>query len=130
VEETLDTLALLFLQNNNRRARRWLLSQISKHGDWVDKNLARCGSLSSQKRQFENFSFWHDRLVILKQAFDETSPRTLSQWWNDHRNPVQRYTFWVAVLVFIMTLVFGLAQSIEGGIQVYLSWKTLQQSNI
>lgn len=65
--------------------------------------------------------------MILKQAFDESGPRGLRQWWSDRRNSVQWYTFWVAVLVFAMTLFFGLVQSIEGALQVYLSWKALRQ---
>lgn len=36
-----------------------------------------------------------------------------------------RYTFWVAVLVLLLTVVFGLVQSIEGGLQVYGSFKAL-----
>jgi hypothetical protein len=124
IDETLRTLALLFPQNNHK-SRRWLLAQISEHA--LDPAIARCGNLRAQNRRFEHFSFWHDRLVILKQAFDESSPRGLRQWWNDRRNSVQWYTFWVAILVFVMTVFFGLVQSVEGALQVYLSWKSLQQ---
>ncbi|KAG7293477.1 hypothetical protein NEMBOFW57_003528 [Staphylotrichum longicolle] len=122
IDETLRTLSLLFPQND-RRSRRWLRSQIAQHD--LDPSLARCGNLRAQNRRFEHFRFWHDRLVILKQAFDESSPRGLRQWWNDRRNSVQWYTFWVAILVFVMTLFFGLVQSVEGALQVYLSWKAL-----
>ncbi|KAK4451042.1 hypothetical protein QBC34DRAFT_484224 [Podospora aff. communis PSN243] len=119
--ETLRTLALLFPQNSDRKSRRWLHGQIAEHN--LDPVLARCGNLRAQTRRFEQFSFWRDRLVILKQAFDESSPRGLTQWWNDRRNSVQWYTFWVAILVFVMTVFFGLVQSIEGALQVYISWK-------
>jgi len=125
VDETLRTLALLFPQNN-QQSRRWLLGQISGHA--LDPGIAQCGNLRVQNRRFEHFSFWHDRLVILKQAFDEASPRGLRQWWNDRRNSVQWYTFWVAILVFVITVFFGLVQSIEGALQVYLSWRALQQA--
>jgi len=122
IDETLHTMALLFPQNC-RRSRRWLLGQISENR--LDPDVARCGFLRSQERRIERFSFWHDRLIVLKQAFDESSPRGLQQWWNDRRNSVQWSTFWVAILVFVMTVFFGLVQSIEGGMQVYLSWKAL-----
>jgi hypothetical protein len=92
VEETLHTLTLLFPQNN-RQSRRWLQGQIAEHN--LDPGIALCGPLRAQERRFERFSFWHDRLIILKQAFDESSPRGLWQWWNDRRNSVQWYTFWV-----------------------------------
>ncbi|KAK1753217.1 hypothetical protein QBC47DRAFT_54078 [Echria macrotheca] len=122
IEETLRTLALLLPQNDSKPCR-WLLAQITEHA--LDPCVARCGSLRAQNRRFEHFSVWHDRLVILQQAFDESSPRGIRQWWNDRRNSVQWYTFWVAILVFLMTLFFGLVQSVEGGLQVYLSWKAM-----
>ncbi|KAK4448503.1 hypothetical protein QBC34DRAFT_381068 [Podospora aff. communis PSN243] len=124
ISETLRTLTLLFPQND-RKTRRWLSKQISEHS--LDPSISRCGNAWAQDRRFENFYFWHDRLVILKQNFDDASPRKLSQWWGDRRNSAQWYTFWVAILVFVTTVFFGLVQSIEGALQVYLSWKSLQQ---
>ncbi|KAK1832313.1 hypothetical protein QBC39DRAFT_349211 [Podospora conica] len=127
LDETLRTLALLFPQNDNP-SRRWLRAQVTEHS--LDPHIERCGNLRAQNRRFEHFSFWHDRLIILKQAFDESSPRGLRQWWNDRRNSVQWYTFWVAILVFIMTMFFGVVQSLEGALQVYLSWKALKGEGV
>lgn len=82
--------------------------------------LAReCGQLKKSERQIEKFVYWHDRLVILKQVFDEAEPSTIKQWWNDRRKKVQWYTFWVAALVLALTIFFGLIQCIEGAMQVY-----------
>jgi len=61
-------------------------------------------------------------VVILKQVFDESRPSTLLQWWNDRRNGVQWYTFWVAILVLLFTMFFGMVQSIEGALQVYKAY--------
>ncbi|KAK0627598.1 hypothetical protein B0T14DRAFT_420955 [Immersiella caudata] len=122
VKETLRTLALLFPQNDTK-TRRWLQGQIAEHK--LDPAVACCGNLRAQTRRFEQFSYWRDRLIILKQAFDESSPRGLRQWWNDRRNSVQWYTFWVAIWVFAMTVFFGLMQSVTGVLQVYLSWQAL-----
>ncbi|KAK2040593.1 hypothetical protein LZ31DRAFT_474142 [Colletotrichum somersetense] len=120
IKETLRTLALLFPQND-KNTRSWVRAQI-KHTS-LDPSLASCGVLSAQDRRFERFDFWRDRLIILKQAFDESSPRTLTQWWNDRRNSVQWYTFWVAIMVFTFTLFFGFIQSVEGALQVWLAWE-------
>jgi hypothetical protein len=120
IDETLRTLALLFPQND-KKSMVWLRRQILE-GD-LDESLARCGNLRGQSRRFEKFPFWHERLVYLKQAFDECSPRTPKQWWNDRRNSVQWYTFWVAILIFVMTVFFGIVQSVEGALQVYLAWR-------
>jgi preprotein translocase subunit SecG len=38
---------------------------------------------------------------------------------------INRYTFWVAVLVLVLTIFFGLVQSIEGALQVYASFKDI-----
>ncbi|KAM7210297.1 hypothetical protein V8F06_014316 [Rhypophila decipiens] len=119
ITETLDTLALLF-PSSDKQTRDWLVQIVP------EPDIATCGALLTSQRRIENFSIWHDRLVILKQAFDEAQPASLSQWWYDRRNRVQWYTFWVAILVFIMTMVFGLVQSIEGGLQVYLSYQAMR----
>jgi len=79
----------------------------------------QCGQLPTKDRKIGNFKYWHDRLVILKEAFDNTEPKGVMQWWFDRRKRVQWYTFWVAVLVLILTVFFGVVQSIEGGIQAY-----------
>lgn len=131
-EETLRTLALLFPQAEFSRTlgsahakTTWLSSlheKYEKTNCLVDKRLTRCGNLNTSERQIQNFKFWRDRLVVLKQAYDEATPNNLSQWWYDRRNGVQWYTFWVAVLVLTLTILFGLIQSIEGALQVYKAY--------
>ncbi|KAJ6437088.1 putative transcriptional regulatory protein [Purpureocillium lavendulum] len=93
IEETLRTLALL-LPQNDAQTRRWIQAILVSTD--LDKNIYKCGSLHAQERRFDQFPFWHDRLVDLKQVFDDSSPQTLLQWWWDRRNGVQWYTFWVA----------------------------------
>lgn len=124
IDETLRTLSLL-LPHADRESHHWLCRQVAEHG--LDPAATACGTPRAHDRRFERFAYWHDRLVILKQAFDESSPRGLGQWWNDRRNSVQWYTFWVAILVFATTIFFGLVQSVEGALQVYLSWVALRQ---
>ncbi|KAF4964631.1 hypothetical protein FSARC_7473 [Fusarium sarcochroum] len=116
IDETLNTIALLF-PRWDRDTRAWYQTQASLRG--LDTQLIEIGQLDADKRQIEKFNFWHDRLVILKQVFDETRPNTLRHWWRDRRNGVQWYTFWAAILVFLLTVFFGLVQSIEGALQVY-----------
>ncbi|KAF2969455.1 hypothetical protein GQX73_g4119 [Xylaria multiplex] len=117
--ETLQTLALLF-PSTDFETRKWILKVPS-----IDPRVSRCGRLKTDLRQIEKFLIWRDRLVMLKQVYDEAQPKTLRQWWHDRRNGVQWYTFWVAVLVLILTVLFGLIQSIEGAIQAYASLKAM-----
>ncbi|KAM7190953.1 hypothetical protein V8F33_009186 [Rhypophila sp. PSN 637] len=89
----------------------------------IDTRLTRCGSLQAEDRQIERFYFWRDRLVILKQAYDDATPSTLRQWWCDRRNGVQWYTFWVAILVLIITTLASRVQCVEGALQVYKAYE-------
>ncbi|KAI1346407.1 hypothetical protein F5Y01DRAFT_319774 [Xylaria sp. FL0043] len=118
--ETLQTLALLF-PSSDCETRKW----VSKLPSSVDTGISRCGRLKTDLRQIERFQIWRDRLIMLKQVYDEAQPKTLRQWWHDRRNGVQWYTFWVAILVLILTVLFGLIQSIEGAIQAYASLKAI-----
>ncbi|KAH7397960.1 hypothetical protein BKA64DRAFT_53869 [Cadophora sp. MPI-SDFR-AT-0126] len=124
VEETLLTLALL-LPRGDPQVSQWFKDQQKMKGlhNRVDREAASGRRLKAAERQISKFSYWHDRLVILKQAFDESQPRTLWQWWNDRRNPVQWYNFWIAVgLIVGLTVFFGIGSLIEGGIQVYKAY--------
>lgn len=131
VNETLHTLALLFPQsefgNANRRILgskpKWFKKLRQEHQDIViDPRLILCGTLKAEDRQIESFRFWRDRLVILKQAYDDATPQTVSQWWHDRRNGVQWYTFWVAIVVLAITTFLGVVQCVEGGLQAYNSF--------
>ncbi|KAI0555796.1 hypothetical protein F4679DRAFT_519891 [Xylaria curta] len=110
VSKTLHTLALL-IPSSYCETRKW-----NSRMPLVDSRVARCGYLKTDLRQIETFPIWRDRLVMLKQVYDDSQPKTLKQWWNDRRNGVWWYMFWFAVLVLILTVIFGLIQSIEGAI--------------
>lgn len=113
IDETLATLALLFPQGD-RACRKWYNKQ--DQFDDLDHSVLNCGSA---QRRIDTYSYWHDRLVILKEEFDESRPSTLSQWWNDRREGTQWYTLWVAIA---LTLLFGLIQSIVGAMQLYKTY--------
>lgn len=119
VEETLQTLALL-LPCHDKSVKRWYRKQVTRFK--LDENAVKGSPLKTDDRQLDKFEYWHDRLEILKDVFDDAEPSTILQWWQDRRRRVQWYTFWVAVLVLILTIFFGLIQSIEGGFQVYKAY--------
>ncbi|KAE9365104.1 hypothetical protein N431DRAFT_496266 [Stipitochalara longipes BDJ] len=124
MEETLRTLSLL-LPPNDKKTITWFRKEQRRNlnDEFIDSKAIKCGLLKMKERQIGNFDFWHDRLVMLKQAFDEADPKTVRQFWSDRRKPVQWFNFWIAVaLVVILTFVFGIIQSIEGGFQVYKAY--------
>ncbi|KAL6719214.1 hypothetical protein ACLMJK_003451 [Lecanora helva] len=123
IEETLSTLGLL-IPTTDKRSRTWFHQKQRTLN--LDPKAGSYGPLPTSARQIEHFHFWRDRLIILKQTFDEVEPHTLSLWWNDDRKKVQWYTFWVAALVLVLTVVFGLVQCAAGVVQAWASMKSLQ----
>ena len=123
IEETILTLRLL-IPSNDPRSRRWFKKKQKKQG--LDRKAGSYSSLSTSARQIDKFHYWRDRLVVLKQTFDESEPQTMASWWYDDRKRVQWYTFWVAVLVLVLTIAFGLIQSIAGIVQAWASVKSIQ----
>ncbi|KAH6866123.1 hypothetical protein B0T10DRAFT_502819, partial [Thelonectria olida] len=121
MKETMRTLALLFPQSD-QPTRKWLRSVQLREG--LDPAILTCGSLRIDTRHVGAFHCWRDRITVLKQVFDDAEPKTISQWWNDRRKGVQWYTFWVAILVLVLTILFGMIQCIEGALQVYLAFKS------
>jgi hypothetical protein len=91
----------------------------------LDPAAGACGHLSTRIRKIECFSYWKDRLIILKQAFDDSEPHTVSQWWHDDRKKVQWYTFWVAALVLFLTILFGTIQSVTAVVQAWAAVKSM-----
>ncbi|KIW10602.1 hypothetical protein PV08_11566 [Exophiala spinifera] len=83
-----------------------------------DPAVAASGSMSQEQRKLEHFTYFRDRLVILKEEYDAHEPQSVMQYWYDYRKPAQWWTFWIAVLVFI----FGVTQVIEGAIQCYKAY--------
>ena len=102
----------------------WFRKEQQKHN--LDAQAGLCDRLNSSDRQINNFPFWRDRLVLLKRTYDETEPKTLAQLWWDDRKKTQWFTFWVAVLVFIMTVFFGVIQSVASIVQAWASVKSLK----
>lgn len=127
VDETIRTISLLvppILGEFNP----WFLKQRRKHK--IDVQAGNCARLNSSQRQIENFVFWRDRLVLLKRTFDDAEPRSISQLWWDDRKKTQWFTFWVAVLVFFMTVFFGVIQSVAGIVQAWASVQSLKAQNV
>ena len=115
VEETARTLALLIPAD--KKMKIWFSQKQKALG--LDPKAGAYGPLNATARQTEQFNYWRDRLIILKQTFDEAEPHTLSLWWYDDRKKVQWYNFWVAALILLLTIVFGLIQSVAGIVQAW-----------
>ncbi|KAL8969928.1 MAG: hypothetical protein Q9197_004090 [Variospora fuerteventurae] len=125
-EETIRTMSLL-MPPSLGKANAWFQQEQRKHR--LDTSVGQCDRLNSSERQIDNFHFWRERLVLLKRTYDEAEPRSLSQLWWDDRKKTQWLTFWVAVLVFLMTIFFGVIQSVASIVQAWASVKALRTQN-
>lgn len=53
----------------------------------------------------------------------EQAPRSVLQIWFDRRNPIQWWTFWLAAVIAVLTVVFGVISSYTGYRQAFLAEK-------
>jgi hypothetical protein len=126
IEETLQTISLLF-PKYDLATEKWYQKVAANSACRLDFRLIGIGNLNAENRQIDNFGYWHDRLVILKEVYDEARPSTLSQFWHDKRNGTQWYAFWVGLLVLVLTIftiILTLVQCVEGALQVYTALKS------
>jgi hypothetical protein len=56
-----------------------------------------------RRLHLEQFSYWRNRLLELHEDIFKTPPDSLLQLLVDRRNPLQWYTFWIAVVVLILS---------------------------
>jgi hypothetical protein len=122
VDETLRTLALL-IPSNDPKSSKWFRQQRRIQ---LDARAATCGHLNSIDRHTGSFKYWKDRIILLKEAFDESEPRSVGHWWRDDRKKVQWWTFWIAAFVLLLTIIFGLIQSVTGVISAWAAMKSMQ----
>ncbi|KAI0874169.1 hypothetical protein GGS24DRAFT_490192 [Hypoxylon argillaceum] len=113
VEETLKTLALLF-PKGSRQVGKWY-----KKKDRMEELDFAVLTVSHPGRCIDEYKYWRDRLVTLKEAFDDSQPRSFGQWWHDRRDATQWYAVWIAVF---FTVFFGLVQSVVGILQLYKAY--------
>ena len=98
LEETLRSLALIF-PYSDAGTRKWYKAQLKKASPRdLDPKLLGCGHLRAEDRQIDAFKFYRDRLVIMKQVFDESEPKSLFQWRYDKRGGAHRYPLIIAAL--------------------------------
>lgn len=64
------------------------------------------------------YVYWLERLMTVSESFDRSKPSSVIQWWHDRRDMGQWWGFWLIVAGIILTVIFGLIQSITGILQV------------
>ena len=118
-ERTIDLMFPTVAIKNQKRNRR-----ISEK-NFVDIELAEP---IQRSRDLTLYPTWGERLSRIQEAFDEARPRSVRQWWFDRRNRNEWATFWIAVIVFWLTVVFGVISSVTGIMQVVVAYRALHAS--
>ncbi|KAK0507468.1 hypothetical protein JMJ35_009991 [Cladonia borealis] len=119
VAETLRTLDLLF-PFGEEDTRKYL--------DQTGQTFYRTSSRDlSRATNFGEFRYWHKRLIELHGVFNQ-APRSILQLWYDRRNPLQWWTFWLAALIAVLTVVFGIISSYTGFQQLAIAEQAYQLS--
>lgn len=113
IEEAIKSLNLLF-PPYNKPTNRFL----RKHNERLYNFRLRSDEIApnrvGSKVRLREFAFYHDRLIELAQEFTNP-PKDWNTIFRDYRNPIQYWTFWIGLVIFIATVV-----SIAlGGAQVY-----------
>lgn len=128
-DETLVTLALLFPTSASSAMPTWLRNSIAsdpEHDSFL--HAIRASPLEPHERDIRYFHYWHDRIVILKRAFDE-APATfsLAQLWHDRRDSRQWYILWSMLSLGIVSVCLSVIQVVLAGLQL---WNSAQVSTV
>jgi len=129
LEETLRTLLELLFPSNDMANQKWLRREACSKttSTHLDSGLQDLDRLKPYERTLDNFTFWRDELIELKERFEQPHLTSISQLWYDRRNRSQWITFWFGLVIAfatLLTLILGVFQTILGALQVYNSYDT------
>lgn len=79
--------------------------------------------IKMDKRSLETYPVFGERLEQIQKRYDASTQRLPRQWWYDRRRRVEWATLVVAIVVFILTVVFGVISSVTGILQVRAAYK-------
>jgi hypothetical protein len=124
IDETLRTLSILF-PAHDRLTENWFSKIALLHS--LDQRAMRCKRVEPNHRRIETFTFWRDRMIILKEVFEESTPKTVSQLWSDRRSPTQWWTFWIVLILSSLSVFLGLVQVVLSAAQLRNSTRTSEE---
>ncbi|KAG4444414.1 hypothetical protein IFR05_000005 [Cadophora sp. M221] len=118
IDEYIKTMNLLF-PSSDPKTQKFLRKRLKKQSFGMEGPVGYPGPL-----YLSDFHFWRDRLSTLYAEFCQPPP-SMTQLFNDRRNVLQWYTFWFAVLIVGLTLVFGIISSVTAGLSTKFAYEAL-----
>lgn len=74
-----------------------------------------------EKFKVSTYPIFGSRLASIQRKYNDSRPRTLSQFWWDRRNRSEWVALWIAVFTFLTASVLGIISSVTSIIQVILA---------
>lgn len=120
LEETYRTINLLFPFEDYKTSKR--VKRIARR-EHVDLEAAMTEKAIEEHHKFQvaSYKYYASRLVEIQRRYDLARPHRLSQWWYDRRQRPEWAALMVALIVFLLTVLFGIAQVVTGVLQVIAS---------
>ena len=91
---------------------------------WVDDIIKE-----SDRYDLNNYPIYRHRLAEIQRQYNAARPKYPKQWWYDRRLRMEWTTLLIAVIVFVLTVVFGVISSVTGILQVYVAFRTINRSS-
>ncbi|KAF0320041.1 hypothetical protein GQ607_012809 [Colletotrichum asianum] len=110
LQETIDTLNYLYPRDG---ATKRLLRQQGIKLHVFQRSIP-------DRPRFRDFKYYKPRMVDVAYEF-LNPPRRWGTVWKDSRNPVQFWTFWLGLLIFLFTLAFGIMATVLAGLQLHVA---------
>lgn len=113
LEETRKTLSLLFpVLKNVKTQKRVRRIQVEEEVD-IEALIGDFELMDTK-----SYPYYASRLIEIQRRYDASRPKKAKQWWFDRRHRLEWTTLGVAVVVFVLTVVFGVIQSVTSILQV------------
>ena len=116
VRDTESTLHLLLRPNEVKSAKR--NRRLAKKAR-ADLEL---GVGDEASFDLKSYPFWGDRLAEVQRRYDAARPHGIRQWWYYRHNKPEWATLWIAIVVFVLTVFFGMISSVTGIMQTYAAF--------
>lgn len=117
LQETYRTIDLLFPMNEYKTSKRVKRLAQREQVD-IEAAITEKAIDDHERYQISSYQYYSSRLAEIQRCYDLARPYRLKQWWYDRRQRPEWAALMVALIVFILTVLFGIAQTVTGVLQV------------
>jgi hypothetical protein len=119
--ETLATIDFLFPSYDPKSSD--YLRQLQEECD-LDEHILQ--PHAPPPRNDDEFTFYRAKLAILFNELNNPESFSIKQLWDDRRDKQRWLTLWIAVIVFILTVLFGVISTVTAIMEASFSYRSLK----